>query len=95
MSYANRPYFIDARAGAQRPVLRRRPDHRHPRGWFISAPVRHDGRVNNGVVAVKLSLKAITAAWAQARDPIVVTDERGIVVAGLGTRMELPRRRGV
>ena len=78
--YANRPYFIDARVGRSGLFYGVGQTTGVP-GLFISAPVRHDGRIV-GVVAVKLSLKAITAAWAQARDPIVVTDERGIVVIG-------------
>nr|MCU0922323.1 PAS domain-containing sensor histidine kinase [Burkholderiaceae bacterium] len=78
--YANRPYFIDARAGRSGLFYGVGQTTGIP-GLFISAPVRHEGRVI-GVVAVKLSLKTITAAWAQARDPIVVTDERGIVVIG-------------
>jgi len=78
--YANRPYFIDARAGRSGLFYGVGQTTGVP-GLFISTPVRHDGRVI-GVVAVKLSLKAITTAWAQARDPIVVTDERGIVVIG-------------
>lgn len=79
-SYANRPYFADARAGRSGQFYGVGQTTGIP-GLFLSAPVRHDGRIV-GVLAVKVSLKAITAAWAQARDPIVVTDERGIVVIG-------------
>jgi len=78
--YANRPYFIDARAGRSGLFYGVGQTTGIP-GLFISAPVRQEERIV-GVVAVKLGLKAITTAWAQARDPIVVTDERGIVVIG-------------
>jgi two-component system sensor histidine kinase DctS len=77
-NYANRPYFSDARAGRSGLFYGVGQTTGVP-GLFMSAPVRVDGQVL-GVVAVKVSLSSIAAAWAAARDPIVVTDERGIVV---------------
>lgn len=77
-SYGNRPYFIDAQGG--RPGLFYGVGQTTGRpGLFLSAPVRQDGRVV-GVVALKVSLQPLTAAWAHARDPIAVVDDRGIVV---------------
>ncbi len=79
-NYANRPYFIDARAGRSGLFYGVGQTTGVP-GLFMSAPLRVEGQVL-GVVAVKVSLGSIAAAWAAARDPIVVTDARGIVVLG-------------
>jgi PAS domain S-box-containing protein len=47
-------------------------------GLFIAAPVRRDGSVV-GVVAVKVSLREIEAAWDHSSAPIVLSDARGII----------------
>jgi PAS domain S-box-containing protein len=77
-SYANRPYFIDARAGRNGLFYGVGQTTGEP-GLFISAPVRPDGGAVLGVVTVKVSLRQLQDAWTFARDPILLTDARGIV----------------
>lgn len=77
-SYANRPYFLDARAGGRGLFYGVGQTTSEP-GLFISAPVRAAGGGVLGVVAVKVNLRPLQDAWAAARDPIFVTDARGIV----------------
>ncbi|HET7834810.1 MAG TPA: PAS domain S-box protein, partial [Variovorax sp.] len=77
-SYANRPYFIDARAGRSG-LFYGVGQTTGESGLFISAPVRTaDGEVS-GVVTVKVSLGQLQEAWAFSRDPILLADARGIV----------------
>lgn len=78
--YANRPYFIDARAGRSGQFYGIGTTTGIP-GLFIAAPVRRDAAVI-GIVAVKVSLREIEAAWASARDPVMVADARGIFFIG-------------
>jgi two-component system sensor histidine kinase DctS len=77
-SYANRPYFIDARAGRSGLFYGVGQTTGEP-GLFISAPVRSDTGAVIGVVTVKVSLRALQEAWTFVRDPILLTDARGIV----------------
>ncbi|QRF56787.1 PAS domain S-box protein [Variovorax paradoxus] len=77
-SYANRPYFIDARAGRSGLFYGVGQTTGAP-GLFISAPVRSDAGAVIGVVTVKVSLRALQEAWTFVRDPILLTDARGIV----------------
>jgi two-component system sensor histidine kinase DctS len=77
-SYANRPYFIDARAGRSGMFYGVGQTTGEP-GLFISAPVRADDGAVLGVVTVKVSLRQLQATWAFVRDPILLTDARGIV----------------
>lgn len=79
-SYANRPYFIDARDGHSGLFYGVGKTTGEP-GLFISAPVRQKGEVI-GVVAVKVSLLQIQETWAHSRDPIMLADERGILFLG-------------
>jgi two-component system, LuxR family, sensor histidine kinase DctS len=79
-SYGNRPYFIDARQGRSGRFYGIGKTTGEP-GLFISAPVRQDGAVI-GVVAVKVSMQQILEAWANVRDPVLLSDERGIVFLG-------------
>jgi PAS domain S-box-containing protein len=79
-SYANRPYFRDARAG-QRAMFYGIGQTTGDPGLFIAAPVRKGG-VLLGVVAVKVSLHEIETTWANAHDPIMLADERGIFFMG-------------
>jgi two-component system sensor histidine kinase DctS len=80
-NYANRPYFLEAKAGGKGlffgvGVTTGRP------GLFLAAPVRDtkdDNRVV-GVVAVKVSLDGVAETWRQMHNPLVLTDARGIVV---------------
>jgi two-component system, LuxR family, sensor histidine kinase DctS len=78
--YANRPYFIDARGGGSG-LFYGIGTTTGIAGLFIAAPVRSAGHVV-GVVTVKVSLRAIEAAWADARDPILLADARGILFLG-------------
>jgi PAS domain S-box-containing protein len=77
-SYANRPYFIDARAGHNGLFYGVGQTTGEP-GLFISVPVRPEGGAVLGVVTVKVSLRQLQEAWTFARDPILLTDARGIV----------------
>ncbi|MDA7416913.1 PAS domain S-box protein [Xenophilus arseniciresistens] len=78
-SYANRPYFLDAAAGRQGLFYGVGQTTGEP-GLFIASPVRApaDGSVI-GVVAVKVSFDALQQSWAAERDPVFVTDARGVV----------------
>jgi PAS domain S-box-containing protein len=76
-SYANRPYFMDARNGRSGFFYGIGKTTGVP-GLFLAAPVRLQGVVI-GVVAVKVSLLPLASAWAASRDPIVLTDANGIV----------------
>lgn len=80
-SYANRPYFIDARAGRGGMFYGVGQTTGEP-GLFISAPVRAGGGADGavlGVVTVKVSLRQLQEAWTFVRDPILLTDARGVV----------------
>jgi two-component system, LuxR family, sensor histidine kinase DctS len=79
-NYSNRPYFIDAFAGRRGQFYGVGQTTGEP-GLFIAAPVRRDGTVI-GVVAVKVSLRQIQEAWENARDPVVLADQRGVVFLG-------------
>ena len=79
-SYANRPYFTDALAG-RRALFYGIGQTTGDPGLFIAAPVRRNG-VLLGVVAVKVSLHEIETTWANARDPIMLADRRGIFFMG-------------
>jgi len=61
-SYANRPYFIDARAGRNGLFYGVGQTTGEP-GLFISAPVRPDGGAVLGVVTVKVSLRQLQDAY--------------------------------
>ncbi|RDI21894.1 PAS domain S-box-containing protein [Pseudacidovorax intermedius] len=77
-SYANRPYFTEALAGRSGRFYGVGQTTGEP-GLFISAPVRGgDGGVL-GVVTVKVSLRQLQESWRIAKDPILLTDARGIV----------------
>ncbi|WP_447773181.1 ATP-binding protein [Variovorax boronicumulans] len=79
-SYANRPYFLDARAGRHGLFYGVGQTTGEP-GLFMSAPVRAEGGGGEvlGVITVKVSLRQLHDAWAFVRDPILLTDARGIV----------------
>lgn len=79
-SYANRPYFIDASQGRNGQFYGVGKTSGEP-GLFISTPVKRDGAIL-GVVVVKVSLRQIQEAWANARDPIMLADARGIFFLG-------------
>ncbi len=76
LSYANRPYFIDARAG-RAGLFYGIGTTTGVAGLFMATPVRRDGAIV-GVVAVKVSLREIESTWAGSRDPIMLSDKRGI-----------------
>jgi two-component system sensor histidine kinase DctS len=77
-SYANRPYFIDARAGRNGLFYGVGQTTGEP-GLFLSAPVQPEGGAVLGVLTVKVSLRQLQEAWTFVRDPILLTDARGIV----------------
>ena len=76
-SYTNRPYFVDASTGKEGVFYGIGQTTGEP-GLFLSSPVTLNGKVL-GVMAVKVSLRDIQNAWLSGRDPIVLTDARGIV----------------
>jgi len=78
--YSNRPYFSQARDGNSGQFYGIGTTTGIP-GLFIAAPVRRNGVVL-GVVAVKVSLREIEAAWGVARDPVMLADARGIFFIG-------------
>lgn len=79
-SYRDRPYFTEARNGRTGTFYGVGLTTGVP-GYFIAAPVRQPGSTQViGVVALKLSLDPISTAWALAREPIVLSDARGIVL---------------
>jgi len=78
-NYANRPYFADALAGHEGRFYGVGQTTGEP-GLFLSTPVRSsDNGPVIGVAVAKVSLGEIAAAWASVRDPILITDKRGIV----------------
>nr|WP_296017910.1 PAS domain S-box protein [uncultured Acidovorax sp.] len=79
-NYRNRPYFRDALQGQPGRFYGVGKTTGEP-GLFASAPVVENGRVI-GVVAVKVAMQPIVDTWAQLRDPVFVTDDRGIVFLG-------------
>lgn len=79
-NYRNRPYFLDAMQGKSGRFYGVGKTTGEP-GLFASAPVVENGRVV-GVVAVKVRMQPIVDTWTQLRDPIFVTDARGIVFLG-------------
>ena len=79
-NYVNRPYFRDAHSGHRAMFYGIGQTTGDP-GLFFAAPVRQGG-VLLGVVAVKVSLHEIETTWANARDPIMLADERGIFFMG-------------
>lgn len=79
-NYGNRPYFRDALQGQPGRFYGVGKTTGEP-GLFASAPVVENGRVI-GVVAVKVWMQPIVDTWAQLRDPVFVTDERGIIFLG-------------
>ena len=80
-SYRDRPYFVDARNGRTGSFYGVGLTTGIP-GYFIAAPVRQEDEGIVGVVAAKLSLESIEAAWSLQRDPILLHDARGIVFLG-------------
>ncbi len=75
--YASRLYFTDAMAG-RTGLYYGMEKTDEAAGFFIATAVKQGTRPV-GVVAVKVSLQAIQQAWLHARDPIVLTDENGVV----------------
>ena len=76
-SYLQRPYFEFAMQGRRSAFYGVGMTTGRP-GLFIAEPVRRQGRVI-GAVAVKVSLDEVARAWAQASDPVLLLDARGIV----------------
>ena len=79
-NYGNRPYFRDALQGQAGRFYGVGKTTGEP-GLFVSAPV-YDGEKIVGVVAVKVSMQPIVNTWSQLRDPVFVTDQRGIIFLG-------------
>lgn len=79
-NYSNRPYFRDALLGMAGRFYGVGKTTGEP-GLFASSAVHEDGKVI-GVVAVKVRMQPIVDTWAQLRDPVFVTDERGIIFLG-------------
>ena len=79
-SYRDRPYYTEARNGRTGTFYGVGLTTGVP-GYFIAAPVRAPGSSQViGVVALKLSLDAIATTWSLSREPVVLSDARGIVL---------------
>ncbi|MDY7578273.1 PAS domain S-box protein [Herbaspirillum sp. RTI4] len=78
--YANRPYTSDALEGRRSQFYGVGKTTGEP-GLFMSAPVRRNGAVI-GVVAVKVSLRAIQETWSNADAPIMLADAKGVFFLG-------------
>ncbi len=78
--YSNRPYFTDAMNGHSGRFYGVGKTTGEP-GYFISSPVRMDGRIL-GAVVVKVDLRRVQETWLNASSPIAVSDERGIFILG-------------
>jgi two-component system sensor histidine kinase DctS len=76
-AYGNRPYFLEARDGRSGRFYGVGKTTGEP-GLFISTPVKEQDTII-GVIAVKVSLRPIQETWANVRDPVFVSDEKGIV----------------
>jgi len=76
-NYRDRPYFRDALAG-RRGLFHGVGLTTHVPGMFISTPISQ-GAVVVGVAVVKVDLDKVAQIWASARDPVLLTDKRGIV----------------
>lgn len=76
LRFGYRPYFIEATQGRQGRFYGVGTVTGLP-GYFISAPVRSDGRIV-GVVAVKVSLDALETSWKEANEKVMVVDRYGI-----------------
>ena len=79
-NYGNRPYFRDALQGQAGRFYGVGKTTGEP-GLFVSAPV-YDGKDIVGVVAVKVRMQPIVDTWAQLRDPVFLTDQRGVIFLG-------------
>jgi two-component system, LuxR family, sensor histidine kinase DctS len=79
--YRDRPYFSEARNGRKGMFYGVGLTTKLP-GLFMASPVIGPAGDTIGVVAVKVSLDPIEAAWAHVRDPILLSDARGIVFLG-------------
>ena len=79
-NYGNRPYFRDALQGQTGRFYGVGKTTGEP-GLFVSAPVYDGGKIV-GVVAVKVRMQPIVDTWAQLRDPVFLTDARGIIFLG-------------
>lgn len=76
-NFAFRPYFSDAVAqGAGRFYALGTTSLQ--RGYYFGAPV-HDGERILGVVALKVDVDSVEAAWAGADYEVIVTDPEGVV----------------
>jgi two-component system sensor histidine kinase DctS len=76
-AYGNRPYFLDARDGRSGRFYGVGKTTGEP-GLFISTPVKERDTII-GVIAVKVSLRPIQETWANVGDPVLVSDDKGIV----------------
>ena len=72
-----RPYFKDAVAGRQGRFFALGTTSQK-RGYYFASPVYVDGAIK-GVVAVKVSIDRMEAAWNISDHEIVVTDQLGII----------------
>ncbi|GAB3625740.1 sensor histidine kinase [Pandoraea terrae] len=75
--YRFRPYFIDAIKGATGRFYGVGTTTGEP-GYFVSQPIVVDGQIR-GVVVVKLNLEWFQRAGADASEPVVVTDDHGVI----------------
>ena len=77
-NFTYRPYFTAALAG-QKGRFYAIGTTSGVRGYYFAAPIRDDGNVMVGVIAVKIRLDVIEAEWRAQDAAIMVTDTEGIV----------------
>lgn len=78
-NYGFRPYFRSALAGERGQFFGIGATTSRP-GFFIAEPVRGDDGAVIGVVALKLDLSGLEAAWAEGGETVFVSNQDGIVL---------------
>ena len=78
-NYGFRPYFQDAVRGDTARFFAVGATTQRP-GVFLATPVRDEGTVFRGVLALKHDLSQITEGWNDAPYPLFVTNAAGVVV---------------
>ena len=76
-NYGFRPYFLDALKGRQGTFFAIGVTTGEP-GYFMSHPVRADGRVV-GVTVVKVDLAPLQDGWYQGGETVLVSDANGVL----------------
>ncbi len=78
-NYGFRPYFQDALAGQRGEFFAIGATTSRP-GYFVAEGVRDGDGVVVGVLAIKVDLSDLAAAWAAGGEPVLVANADGVVV---------------